>query len=160
MVIATLYVVLLPGIEAPKVEITVIAWPVGIGILFVLLQCPVTLEPPFTAITIRHLMVVVQSKRGWRRKLDIRTYLHKTATWVSRMTHVGSCREWHKGQTINHLQFPVALGIISWRINCRNWMSTAFVHLALIHISVYVTTDVFLRKWQIECFLSSTREIQ
>jgi len=54
MVIATLYIVLLPAIEACEVEATVMAWPVRDGILFVLLQGPVTWEPSFTAITIRH----------------------------------------------------------------------------------------------------------
>jgi hypothetical protein len=54
VVIGTLPVVLVTRIGAPKVEIAIIARPVGIGILFVLLQCPVTCERSFTAITIRH----------------------------------------------------------------------------------------------------------
>jgi len=64
MVIRTLPVMLFTRIGAPKVEIAINAWPVGVGILFVLLQCPVVYEPSFTAITIRHRMVVVRGKEG------------------------------------------------------------------------------------------------
>jgi hypothetical protein len=60
MVIGTLPVMLFTRFGAPKVEVAIIAWPVGVGILFVLLQCPVVWEPSFTAITIRHRMMVVR----------------------------------------------------------------------------------------------------
>jgi hypothetical protein len=64
MVIRTLPVMVFTRIGAPKVDIAIIAWPVGVGILFVLLQCPVVYEPSFTAITIRHRMVVVRGEEG------------------------------------------------------------------------------------------------
>ena len=54
MVIGTLPVMLVARVGAPKVEIAIVAWPVGVGILFVLLQCPVVWKPSFTAITICH----------------------------------------------------------------------------------------------------------
>jgi hypothetical protein len=44
MVIATLYVVFSLRVEAPKVDVAVIANPVGVGILFVLLQCLIVSE--------------------------------------------------------------------------------------------------------------------
>lgn len=37
MVITTLFIVLLPPIEAREVEVAIIAWPVGVGIILVLL---------------------------------------------------------------------------------------------------------------------------
>lgn len=75
MMIATLYVVLLQAIEACEVEVTVMTWPMGVGIPFVLLQGPVTWEPSFTAITIRHQMVEVQSKDDYG--VDLRIYLKR-----------------------------------------------------------------------------------
>lgn len=62
MVIGTLLIVLLSRIEAPEVEVAIIARPVSVGILFVLLQRPIICEPSFTAITIRHQMVVVRGQ--------------------------------------------------------------------------------------------------
>jgi hypothetical protein len=62
MVIATFYVVLSPRGEAPKVDVTVIADMVSIGILFVLLQGSFVWERSLTAHTIRHRMVVVQNE--------------------------------------------------------------------------------------------------
>lgn len=44
MVIATLYVVFSLRVEAPKVDVAIIANPVGIGIIFVLLQCLIVSE--------------------------------------------------------------------------------------------------------------------
>ena len=79
MVIGTLPVMLFTRIGAPEIEVAIIAWPVGIGILFVLLQCPVTWERSFTAITIRHRMIVVRSKEGgWSNRLkpDIKIYIN------------------------------------------------------------------------------------
>ena len=72
MVIGTLCVVLLPRILARKVAIAVIAWPVGIGITFVLLESAVVWEGTCTATAIRHRMVVVRREEGekpW--KLDL-----------------------------------------------------------------------------------------
>jgi len=54
VVTGTLYVVLLPLIVAGKVEAAVIAFPVGTGSTFVLLQGPVVWEVSCTAATIRH----------------------------------------------------------------------------------------------------------
>jgi len=42
MVIRTLSVVFLTGVVASKVAVAIIAWPVCVGIFFVLLQCPDT----------------------------------------------------------------------------------------------------------------------
>lgn len=42
IVIGTLPVMLFTRIVALKVEVAIIAWPVGVGIFFVLLQCPVS----------------------------------------------------------------------------------------------------------------------
>ena len=53
-VIVIVYIVLFPAKVAREVEATVMAWPVGIGLRFVLLQGPVTWEPSFAAITICH----------------------------------------------------------------------------------------------------------
>jgi len=64
MVIGTIYVVLFQCKVAGKVAVAVIAFPVGIGIAFVLLQGLVVWEGPFTAITIRHWMVVVLCEGG------------------------------------------------------------------------------------------------
>ena len=80
MVIATLYVVLLLAIEAREVEATVMTRPVGVGIVFVLLRGPVIWERSITAITIRHQIVVVQSKDDYG--VDPRIYIEQT---VSRM---------------------------------------------------------------------------
>jgi hypothetical protein len=81
VVIGTLPVVLVTRIGAPKVEIAIIARPVGIGILFVLLQCPVTCERSFTAITIRHRIIVVQSEEGdVSFKPDIKIYINCIVT--------------------------------------------------------------------------------
>lgn len=54
MVNAAVCVVLLQRVVARKVAITVIAWPVGIGIGFVLLEGAVVWEPSFAADTIGH----------------------------------------------------------------------------------------------------------
>jgi hypothetical protein len=57
--------VLLQRIAADKVAVTLVAWPVGgIGSTFVLFQGLVVWERPFTAIAIRHGMVVVRSEGG------------------------------------------------------------------------------------------------
>jgi hypothetical protein len=62
MMIATLYVVLSLRVEAPKVDVTIIADPVGIGILFMLLQGSVAWKRSLAANTIRHRMIVVRDK--------------------------------------------------------------------------------------------------
>ena len=62
MVDRTLSVVLLTGIGASKVTAAIIARPVGSGSPFVLLQGIGVGEPSRTAITIRHGMVVANSR--------------------------------------------------------------------------------------------------
>jgi hypothetical protein len=65
MVIAAVRVVLLSRGLAGKVAVAGIAFPVGIGTLFVLLQGPVVWEVSFAAMAIRHgRMVVVRSERA------------------------------------------------------------------------------------------------
>ena len=59
---SALGVVSFESVPARKIEIAVIADPVRVGILFVLLQGLVIPEPSQTAITVGHLMVVVQSQ--------------------------------------------------------------------------------------------------
>jgi hypothetical protein len=54
MMIWTLGVVLLSHVGALEVEVAVIAGPMGVGILFVLLQCSIVWEPLLAAIAIRH----------------------------------------------------------------------------------------------------------
>ena len=76
MVIGALSVMLFARMGAPKVQIAIIARPVGVGILCVLLQCPVVWEPSFAAVTIRHRMVVVRGKRVTLTSCQILHKLH------------------------------------------------------------------------------------
>lgn len=77
MVIGTLPVMLFTRLGAPKVEVAIIARPVRVGILLVLLQSPVVWEPSFTAITIRHRLVVVRRKEGdVNFESDLRIYIN------------------------------------------------------------------------------------
>lgn len=64
MVIATNYVVFSPRVEAPKVDVAVVANPVGIGICFVMLQGLVVSEPLVTANAIRHRTIEGDSGPG------------------------------------------------------------------------------------------------
>lgn len=92
MVIGTLPVMLFTRMGAPKVEIAIIARPVGVGILLVLLQCPVVWEPSFTAIAISHRMVVARRKEGdVSFKPDLRIY-------INCMTMIGACSVAHYAQ--------------------------------------------------------------
>ena len=62
MVNATVCVVLSQRAVTRKVEIAVIAWPVGSGISFVLLEGAIVWEELFAAKTIGHYVVVVRSE--------------------------------------------------------------------------------------------------
>ena len=62
MVHAAAYVMLLPRLVACEVAVAIIAWPVGIGIAFVLLKGSVVWERSCAANTIGHWMVVVRSE--------------------------------------------------------------------------------------------------
>ena len=65
VMVSALDVVFSACVPARKVEIAVIAVPVRVRILNVLLQGSVIAEPSQTAITVGHLMVVVQSQGAW-----------------------------------------------------------------------------------------------
>jgi hydrogenase/urease accessory protein HupE len=72
MMIGTLYVVLSLRVGAPKVDATIVADPVGIGILIVLLQRSDAWERSLAANTVRHRMVVVRDKEGsWPWEIDL-----------------------------------------------------------------------------------------
>jgi hypothetical protein len=54
VMLAAVYVMLLPRVVAREVAVAIIAWPVGIGIVFVLLKGAVVCERSCAANTIGH----------------------------------------------------------------------------------------------------------